>query len=1275
MLFKEIQTSELGFEPELIAGPFQQISNNMGAKMSRDEFMREKFSILARTVMESAKEVVLSKRSKSKSHISSNISETSSSPSTHPKGTDKTEDASHSLISHSIVPNSSNQEDRINRMFTENAEEEEIGDSDSGQIDEDLDTITDSEEEPDESLDEEISLSTEEEIFDDCDDLIEPGSLHFFPERNNPQNPGSIGEKGFLSPTKKIDGGKTHSVAIDLMTPSKTGGIRRLKITPFKQNHKAEAIAEFDQKEMFVSDDELIRMMEEFENSGVLQSNLSKEGYLPGQSDFESGSTACLTSAELLENILNPVDSTSAISFIYFPLEDPVEERFAQSNRENLALRSKSETFTAQLIEIEMTSSTARRNFPILKADEFCFSPSLISTKLDETETETENEIAQIELSVAESSDEIADNDLLSFMDNWEKSHQVAKSEQHLPQPILTQTSIFMSQSIPKHEDPLALLANNSMDFYALCSPSESQKSEINHEKMELAPAREIKSFHLSDELSSVELHKRTVIFSPDLDLKLHLQDKIEIPFTERKQESQMPKKSPYLTPFTASKIATPGKYLYYGLYPNGEKSDQKDLRNYGQMNNNSNALNENGIKQSFGRVDFSETDPVSSSASQKITKMISVTHLNTVEACKKFINFLQTSNSLSFELIFRNFPNEFLSFWKRSSSPSQTSNEEFREEPSHDSERKPDSIMQGWSSLLTQNLFPALNVTCSHYDLNIPTPLLSTNPPSKGGFFASANGGQSSSAMILTGVAINFGTTESFILRLPQVLPVLFSDFAVINPAKVEPGSKASLDRLPIKLKEKICVYIGFPHLLFKSFPLFSYLNTGRFSSSSDLHSLDQEDSYNPLFYLSKHWCFVARRSLILQWRKGGCMEWKLLQEIMNQSSSLTRFIQGNSSSVPALIASNMKLKVQYLRDRDIFINAVLEDPLIAKEILLYSGEVDQNCELKPTFSTSSSARIKKSNSKPLVYPLNLLPRYQLSELIHYHDQEYSKVYNANFKLSSYSSSNTVMPNLFLLSSSKSQSSFRDKYPYYHSRGCAIASYLAYYNFLAMKVLRVELVKSKQFTLFQNIEMPLISVIADSEYHGVEVDSQALQIIRQQWQHRKLWITSFFQQLLQFPKINLDAVDDVRRIKQLILQHHYQPLTVVNRNLRSGSSSATKNKSIIDNQRDRSDWSAGKRKRSEYEDKENFFSIQSISSFTSSTSSVKSSSFMSSDQFLDQHPFYCLVKEYRSLGRCLPMLHSILKFRRFCRVRGDYHSIGTETGRIIISSPPLQQV
>ena len=77
-------------------------------------------------------------------------------------------------------------------------------------------------------------------------------------------------------------------------------------------------------------------------------------------------------------------------------------------------------------------------------------------------------------------------------------------------------------------------------------------------------------------------------------------------------------------------------------------------------------------------------------------------------------------------------------------------------------------------------------------------------------------------------------------------------------------------------------------------------------------------------------------------------------------------------------------------------------------------------------------------------------------------------------------------------------------------------------------------------------------------------------------------------------------------------------------------------------------------------------------------------------ENILASHPLLLLVKEFRSHVRLMPLLQSILnnRFRPYGgdqqgrlhhqeldRVRGVFNTLGTETGRLIVTNPPLQQI
>jgi hypothetical protein len=740
---------------------------------------------------------------------------------------------------------------------------------------------------------------------------------------------------------------------------------------------------------------------------------------------------------------------------------------------------------------------------------------------------------------------------------------------------------------------------------------------------------------------------------------------------TERK------KKSPYLTPFTASKIPTPGKYLYYGAL--------KEFENPSDGNSNEPVLRDG---------DLSILKPFNPQA-------LVVHQLDSVDNCQKFFSFLQKTSFLSFELIFRKIPSHFLDFWRSSGSSSNIKGKE--------------SILQGWSSLLTYNYDIGEFVTSSRLDLNLPSPFE----------LSSSKFSVASNPLLLTGISLSFGSFDAFILRLPQVLPLVLH-----QPLVGDDDPRLTMNQFSLNIKEKICSFIGFPNLLHKSFPLFHYLARGSYPSCTtfSFHSCS-----NPLFHASKHWCYVTRRSLLLEWRKGGCLEWKLLQEILN-SSKITK------------ISFNMKSKLKAFRDRDVFVEGSnIEDPLVAKDILLNSGDVsipvdeeerdeeDNNNEIEPSSTVKSAVDRKKGNSKKntvIKYPVTVLPSFLLTEYV-----------RKKFPVSLFTTAEES-PAILI------------------QRSYLISSFFAYYSFHCMKVLKKELIKTQQSQLFYKIEMPLLITIANSEYHGIEIASKCLQTIRQQWHDRKSCISSLFEQFFRAPSFNCDSPEDSKKIKsylsslaskiyqqaseqtssnptsqtqtQLLLSqrdqysaslshHHYHPSQSQQPPVSSLSSSSTQltrkeninNYNVSTSAVISSDWSAGKRKRSRLNEGNLIYNSDGVEISQPSTaqntqtpfihqafvgmkssqqmpllSQLSSQSLLQSNQLssqiislayiekmLENHPLSCLLHEYRSITRTMQLINGILKYRKFGRIHANYHSIGTETGRVIISNPPLQQV
>ena len=156
----------------------------------------------------------------------------------------------------------------------------------------------------------------------------------------------------------------------------------------------------------------------------------------------------------------------------------------------------------------------------------------------------------------------------------------------------------------------------------------------------------------------------------------------------------------------------------------------------------------------------------------------------------------------------------------------------------------------------------------------------------------------------VLSAACFNFGDNTSFILPLPIAMPLIFH-----HPAVNEEEQQASFDylperdlmsRLPLRSREKICKYVGF-HSFFNKCPILnSYLNVYSGADYGHDRQVEEKNKYigiiillrsyfvlffwssNPLLLVSKLWCFTARRALLLEWRRGACVEWRLLADIM---------------------------------------------------------------------------------------------------------------------------------------------------------------------------------------------------------------------------------------------------------------------------------------------------------------------------------------------------------------------------------------------------------
>jgi DNA polymerase I-like protein with 3'-5' exonuclease and polymerase domains len=394
--------------------------------------------------------------------------------------------------------------------------------------------------------------------------------------------------------------------------------------------------------------------------------------------------------------------------------------------------------------------------------------------------------------------------------------------------------------------------------------------------------------------------------------------------------------------------------------------------------------------------------------------------------------------------------------------------------------------------------------------------------------------------ATVLVGISICCGDDVGYFLPLPTIPPLLSSSSSSKSQNQNSRGTHhheqqtkmvPSLNDLPEPVMILISRYIGFGKILHKC--------SGLYPSELVTHLFTNES--NPLLSLSRKWAEVSRKSLRHEWMRGQCLEWRLLGKIMN-SPLITK------------VSFDMKEKLVSLRERDVIVSGVIEDPKVAATLL----------EMSDSFQSS-------------------------------------------------------------LPSTKSPTSLMNLI----RESCAVAVNA----FKKMNDLERALKQSGQslWSTFIHIEMPLCYTVADAELNGIPIDTSFFTDLRQDLNDRVKVIEYFFRET-QGVNFNISNPRDISRLKAQLgsIQDH-----VISTNTEE-----------------------------EFDDDIISNTLQTLG-----------------DAPEPPHLFLQLVQEWRSHSRLLPVCNLILGSRcrpyghTVDRTRGRYHTIGTETGRLIISSPPLQQI
>lgn len=225
----------------------------------------------------------------------------------------------------------------------------------------------------------------------------------------------------------------------------------------------------------------------------------------------------------------------------------------------------------------------------------------------------------------------------------------------------------------------------------------------------------------------------------------------------------------------------------------------------------------------------------------------------------------------------------------------------------------------------------------------------------------------------------------------------------------------------------------------------------------------------------------------------------------------------------------------------------------------------------------------------------------------------------------------------------------------------------------------------------------PLCITVADSERNGLPVQSNFITQLRQDLHDRNKMIEYFCKsydagQLSKHtvgfsssPSINLNfdpsSMKDVHRVKQCLTKILTTQIWDAYESMKCNISEDTVGNFPPRTQNfpdvaTRSQWSTGKQ--------EHETMSRNI------VPELKESIANMIENIVASHPLLHFVKEYRSHTRLMPLLQAILNCRfrpaggappgrpnlqELDRVRAVFNTLGTETGRLIVTNPPLQQI
>ena len=161
------------------------------------------------------------------------------------------------------------------------------------------------------------------------------------------------------------------------------------------------------------------------------------------------------------------------------------------------------------------------------------------------------------------------------------------------------------------------------------------------------------------------------------------------------------------------------------------------------------------------------------------------------------------------------------------------------------------------------------------------------------------------------------------------------------------------------------------------------------------------------------------------------------------------------------------------------------------------------------------------------------------------------------------------------------------------------------------MKRISAQLVHFNAMSLFRNVEMPVLYSIADAEYSGLPIDAHFFHNLRSEMLDRTTIISHLIQMATKDPQFNPLSKQCVKNL-EVRLEEQYKS-TVHHHN--------------------------------------------------------------SEEINIQNHPLLQIIHEFRRCNNIVPICNGIFRSKFKNRVRANYLSIGSETGRIIVTQPNLQNV